>query len=110
MRGIARGWLPDTPELSGAGPGSPSNNPPGAPSPRAAAAAISGRDGPSPGRTSRRGTRMSRHNLADLMVETLAAAGVSRIYGVVGDSLNGLTEALRRRETIEWVHVRHEEV
>jgi pyruvate dehydrogenase (quinone) len=53
---------------------------------------------------------MSRSNLADLMVETLAAAGVARIYGVVGDSLNGLTEALRRRGTIEWVHVRHEEV
>ncbi len=47
--------------------------------------------------------------IADLFVETLELAGVERIYGVVGDSLNGLTEALRRRETIEWVHVRNEE-
>jgi len=49
-------------------------------------------------------------NVADLFVETLAQAGVKRIYGVVGDSLNGLTESLRKRGTIEWVHVRHEEV
>src|ERR1700726_3156716 len=42
--------------------------------------------------------------------ETLAAAGVKRIYGIVGDSLNGLTDALRRQGRIEWVHVRHEEV
>jgi pyruvate dehydrogenase (quinone) len=48
--------------------------------------------------------------VADLIVETLEQAGVERIYGVVGDSLNGLTESLRTRETIEWVHVRHEEV
>src|SRR5688572_32867640 len=44
------------------------------------------------------------------MVETLAAAGVRRIYGVVGDSLNGLTESLRRQDRIEWIGVRHEEV
>ena len=50
------------------------------------------------------------NNVADLIVETLMAVGVERIFGVVGDSLNGLTEALRRRETIQWVHVRHEEV
>jgi pyruvate dehydrogenase (quinone) len=48
--------------------------------------------------------------VADVFVETLAAAGVKRIYGVVGDSLNGLTDVLRRQKTIEWVHVRHEEV
>ncbi len=47
--------------------------------------------------------------IADLFVETLELAGVERIYGVVGDSLNGLTEALRRRGAIEWVHVRNEE-
>ena len=35
---------------------------------------------------------------------------MKRIFGVVGDSLNGLTEALRKREVIDWVHVRHEEV
>src|ERR1700729_296537 len=49
-------------------------------------------------------------NVADLIVETLAQAGVKRIFGVVGDSLNGLTEALRKRRTIDWIHVRHEEV
>jgi pyruvate dehydrogenase (quinone) len=43
------------------------------------------------------------------MAEALAQVGVKRIYGVVGDSLNGFTDALRRLKTIEWVHVRHEE-
>ena len=52
---------------------------------------------------------MAIENVADLFVATLEQAGVKRIYGIVGDSLNGLTEALRRRGTIEWVHVRHEE-
>jgi pyruvate dehydrogenase (quinone) len=46
---------------------------------------------------------------ADFMAETLARAGVKRIYGVVGDSLNGFTDALRRQESIEWLHMRHEE-
>src|SRR5712664_1755450 len=49
-------------------------------------------------------------NVADLIAETLIQAGVKRIFGVVGDSLNGLTEALRQREAIDWIHVRHEEV
>ena len=49
-------------------------------------------------------------SVADQFVETLAAAGVKRIYGIVGDSLNGLTDALRRQGKIEWIHVRHEEV
>src|SRR4051794_23037487 len=53
---------------------------------------------------------MAINNVADLFVATLEQAGVKRIYGIVGDSLNALTEALRRRGTIEWVHVRHEEV
>ena len=48
--------------------------------------------------------------VADQFAETLAAAGVKRIYGIVGDSLNGLTDALRRQGALEWVHVRHEEV
>src|SRR6202158_4067112 len=48
--------------------------------------------------------------VADQFAETLAAAGVKRIYGIVGDSLNGLTDAIRRQAKIEWVHVRHEEV
>ncbi len=48
--------------------------------------------------------------VAESLVATLAAAGVKRIYGIVGDSLNGITDAMRRQKTIEWVHVRHEEV
>src|SRR5712691_6429119 len=46
---------------------------------------------------------------ADYMAQALAQAGVKRIYGVVGDSLNGFTDALRRLKSIEWIHVRHEE-
>jgi pyruvate dehydrogenase (quinone) len=46
---------------------------------------------------------------ADLLAETLTHAGVKRIYGVVGDSLNGLSDSLRRHKTIDWIHVRHEE-
>ena len=48
--------------------------------------------------------------VADQFAEILAVAGVKRIYGIVGDSLNGLTDALRRQGKIEWIHVRHEEV
>lgn len=48
--------------------------------------------------------------VADQFAETLAASGVKRIYGIVGDSLNGFTDAIRRQGKIEWVHVRHEEV
>src|SRR6202142_1565856 len=48
--------------------------------------------------------------VADQFAEVLAAAGVKRIYGIVGDSLNGLTDSLRRQEKIEWIPVRHEEV
>lgn len=50
------------------------------------------------------------HNVCDVFVETLAAAGVKRVYGVVGDSLNGITEAIRKHKEMEWMHVRHEEV
>jgi pyruvate dehydrogenase (quinone) len=49
-------------------------------------------------------------NVADLITEVLHRAGVRRIYGVVGDSLNGITESLRVRGDIDWIHVRHEEV
>src|SRR6202042_3005105 len=48
--------------------------------------------------------------VADQMVEVLAAAGVQRVYGVVGDSLNGFTDAMRRHGGMQWLHVRHEEV
>jgi pyruvate dehydrogenase (quinone) len=47
--------------------------------------------------------------VADQFAETSAAAGVKRVYGIFGDSLNGLTDAYRRRGKIEWVHARHEE-
>ena len=47
--------------------------------------------------------------VADLVADALYQVGVKRIYGIVGDSLNGLTEALRRRGDIAWVHTRHEE-
>lgn len=48
-------------------------------------------------------------NVAQNIVETLHASGVRRMYGVPGDSLNGLTEALRSHGGIQWVHTRHEE-
>jgi hypothetical protein len=48
--------------------------------------------------------------VADQFAETLAAVGAKGIYGIVGDSLNGLTDAIRRQGRIEWIHVRHEEV
>jgi pyruvate dehydrogenase (quinone) len=48
-------------------------------------------------------------NVADVVAETLQEAGVARVYGVVGDSLNGITEALRARGRIDWIHTRHEE-
>jgi pyruvate dehydrogenase (quinone) len=47
--------------------------------------------------------------IAELMTATLEAAGVKRVYGVVGDSLNGFTDALRSRNKIDWIHTRHEE-
>lgn len=48
--------------------------------------------------------------VADTVAAMLHGAGVRRIYGVVGDSLNGITDALRRRGDIRWIHTRHEEV
>jgi pyruvate dehydrogenase (quinone) len=52
---------------------------------------------------------MAKKNLAELLVDTLVAAGVKRIYGLAGDSLNGITDAIRTDERIKWIHVRHEE-
>ena len=49
------------------------------------------------------------HTVARLMVDTLHQAGVRHIYGVVGDSLNGFTDALRARSDMQWLHMRHEE-
>jgi pyruvate dehydrogenase (quinone) len=47
--------------------------------------------------------------VAELFIEVLAAAGVERIYGVPGDSLNGITDSIRTRTGIQWMGVRHEE-
>ncbi|HEY6760660.1 MAG TPA: pyruvate dehydrogenase [Baekduia sp.] len=47
--------------------------------------------------------------LAEQLLEILLEAGVQRIYGVVGDSLNPVVDAVRRTDGIEWVHVRNEE-
>ena len=52
---------------------------------------------------------MARQTVADVLVDTLAARGVERIYGVSGDSLNGITDSIRRHGRLRWVHVRHEE-
>jgi pyruvate dehydrogenase (quinone) len=52
---------------------------------------------------------MASQTVADLVTAALHSVGVRRIYGVVGDSLNGITESLRKRGDIEWIHTRHEE-
>src|SRR3954469_19397665 len=46
--------------------------------------------------------------VADVLIETLQAAGVKSCYGVVGDTLNQIAHSIHRSE-IDWVHVRHEE-
>src|ERR1700745_675172 len=46
---------------------------------------------------------------SEYLVEALEKTGVKRVYGVVGDSLNGFTDTLRRRKSIAWIHMRHEE-
>ncbi len=48
-------------------------------------------------------------SVADVMVATLKASGVRRVYGIPGDSLNGFTDAMRRAGGMTWQHVRHEE-
>src|SRR6267154_3142547 len=52
---------------------------------------------------------MPKKSVAEVLVHTLVAAGVKRIYGVAGDSINGVTDALRTRKDIAWIPVRHEE-
>src|SRR3954466_2058532 len=49
-------------------------------------------------------------NVAQVIVDVLASVGVRRVYGVAGDSLNGLTDAIFNHSDVDWVHVRHEEV
>ncbi|MCK9816830.1 ubiquinone-dependent pyruvate dehydrogenase [Pseudomonas sp. MAFF 302046] len=53
---------------------------------------------------------MATTTLAQQLATTLEQAGVKRIWGLTGDSLNGLTDALRTMDSIQWMHVRHEEV
>src|SRR5882762_9568593 len=52
---------------------------------------------------------MAKQTVADVLVDTLVARGVERMYGVSGDSLNGITDSIRRQGHLRWVHVRHEE-
>lgn len=52
---------------------------------------------------------MAGKTIADYLASTLAQVGVERIWGVTGDSLNGLSDSLRRLGKIEWSHTRHEE-
>ena len=52
---------------------------------------------------------MARKRVANVLVDTLVAAGVKRIYGLAGDSLNGVTDSIRPRKDLQWVPVRHEE-
>jgi pyruvate dehydrogenase (quinone) len=49
-------------------------------------------------------------NVADALVETAVRAGVERVYGVIGDSLNPVGDAIRRNGRLRWIHVRNEEV
>jgi len=53
---------------------------------------------------------MARQSVAEQYVDLLARAGVRRMYGVVGDSLNPVVDAVRRHDRLEWIQVRHEEV
>src|ERR1700719_906420 len=52
---------------------------------------------------------MAKKRVADVLVDTLVAANVKRVYGLVGDSLNGVTDSIRPRKNLQWVPVRHEE-
>jgi hypothetical protein len=48
---------------------------------------------------------MSNNRVADLLVDTLVAAGVKQIYGLAGDSLNGITDSIRTRDNIRWIPI-----
>ena len=52
---------------------------------------------------------MIKKTVANLLVDTLVASGVKRVYGLAGDSLNGITDSIRTRNDIQWIPVRHEE-
>ncbi len=53
---------------------------------------------------------MAKQNVAEQFVDILVSAGVRRLYGVVGDSLNPVVDAIRRTPALDWIQVRHEEV
>jgi pyruvate dehydrogenase (quinone) len=53
---------------------------------------------------------MAKKTVAALLVDTLIAAGIKRVFGVAGDSLNGITDSIRKSPDIDWLMVRHEEV
>src|ERR1017187_10440966 len=52
---------------------------------------------------------MAKKKVADVLVDVLAEAGVRRIFGVSGDSLNGITDSIRATRKLDWIHLRHEE-
>jgi pyruvate dehydrogenase (quinone) len=52
---------------------------------------------------------MATAKISNIIVETLASIGVKRVYGVPGDSLNGITDAIRTHKSVEWIHMRNEE-
>jgi len=52
---------------------------------------------------------VAKKKVADLLVDVLVEAGVRRIYGIAGDSLNGITDSIRSKKELQWIHVRHEE-
>ncbi|MEA3208467.1 MAG: hypothetical protein QOE70_1524 [Chthoniobacter sp.] len=52
---------------------------------------------------------MANKNVADVLVDTLVTAGVNKLYGLAGDSLNGITDSIRTRDNIRWIPFRHEE-
>ncbi len=52
---------------------------------------------------------MARYTVSDILLKLLADVGVRQIFGIPGDAINGLVDAIRRQEVIEFIHVRHEE-
>ena len=52
---------------------------------------------------------MATAKIADIIVDTLASIGVKHVYGVLGDSLNGISDAIRTHKAVAWIDMRHEE-
>lgn len=52
---------------------------------------------------------MAQATVSEYLVNRLASVGVERVYGIIGDSLNPITDAIRRDGRLDWIHVRHEE-